>query len=408
MAIEEEIVKLIRMLLYRRCHGLAAALGFLDISWGEYKGSFTTDGKGLYLDEARLRETFCQGSERLCLEVLHMISHCLLGHPFGGYDRGGAVLDLEAWELVRQIWGAPLPVLTEAGKTADRGKAEKLLYVDNHEGWRPTAAFERLARASGELGGGRNREGRPGASRPENWWKGQKEALLAGQTGKKPGMGAQKTSQVFSGLVPVSGCRGDYREILRSFSAFREESRVNPEEFQHSWYLYGLETYGNLPLVEPLEYREERKIEDLVIVIDTSASCRKHLVRIFLEETRGILEQEQLFFRRFCLHILQCDNQIQKDDKIESLEEFEAYLENLELRGGGGTDFGPAFRHVEKLKKSGEFRELKGMLYFTDGCGLYPREEPDYAVYFVMIKGRYEDLNMPDWIHRLVLEERTA
>ena len=32
--------------------------------------------------------------------------------------------------------------------------------------------------------------------------------------------------------------------------------------------------YGNLPLIEPLEYRETKKVREFVIAIDTSASCR--------------------------------------------------------------------------------------------------------------------------------------
>ncbi len=113
-------------------------------------------------------------------------------------------------------------------------------------------------------------------------------------------------------LVPAAGQRGDYRSILRGLSSYREDSRLNLDEFQYSWYTYGLEMYGNMPLIEPLEYSEERKIADLVIVIDTSGSCEKELVRVFLEETRGILEQDRLFFRSFCLHLIQCDNQIQR------------------------------------------------------------------------------------------------
>ena len=176
------------------------------------------------------------------------------------------------------------------------------------------------------------------------------------------------------------------------------------EEFQYSWYLYGLDNYGNMPLIEPLEYREERKISDLVIVIDTSGSCERDLVRIFLEETKGVLEQEQFFFRQFCLHLIQCDNQIQRDDRIENREQFEEYLEDLEIQGGGGTDFCPAFAYVERLRNEGELRELKGMLYFTDGSGLYPKKQPDYEVYFVMLEGSYDAIDMPDWIHKLILK----
>lgn len=35
--------------------------------------------------------------------------------------------------------------------------------------------------------------------------------------------------------------------------------------------------YGNMPLIEPLETKEERKVEDFVIVIDTSMSCKGEL-----------------------------------------------------------------------------------------------------------------------------------
>ena len=237
-----------------------------------------------------------------------------------------------------------------------------------------------------------------------DWWMRQSEILKQEIKKKKPKAGMSKQKRVSRRLITSSGHRGDYRTVLQGFSAFREESGINQEEFQYSWYLYGLENYGNMPLIEPLEYREERKISDLVIVIDTSGSCEQDLVRIFLEETKGILEQDQLFFRQFCLYLIQCDNQIQRDDRIENREQFEEYLEHLEIQGGGGTDFCPAFEHIERLRREGELRELKGMLYFTDGTGLYPKKEPDYEVYFVMPEGRYDAIDMPEWIHRLILK----
>ena len=52
----------------------------------------------------------------------------------------------------------------------------------------------------------------------------------------------------------------------------REEPRLDPDEFDLGYYSYGLRTYGNLPLIEPLESRESKKIRDFVIVIDTSES----------------------------------------------------------------------------------------------------------------------------------------
>ena len=66
----------------------------------------------------------------------------------------------------------------------------------------------------------------------------------------------------------------DYREFLRKFARMGEQIRVNDDEFDYVYYCYGLKRYGNLPLIEPLEYVEERRIRDFVIAIDTSASTK--------------------------------------------------------------------------------------------------------------------------------------
>lgn len=53
-----------------------------------------------------------------------------------------------------------------------------------------------------------------------------------------------------------------------------EDMQVNDDEFDYIYYTYGLAAYGNMPLVEPLEYKDAKKIKEFVIAIDTSASCR--------------------------------------------------------------------------------------------------------------------------------------
>ena len=85
--------------------------------------------------------------------------------------------------------------------------------------------------------------------------------------------------------------RQDYREFLRKFSVLREEMGTDPDTFDYGFYSYGLTLYGNMPLIEPLETREVRRIADFVIVIDTSMSCSGTLVRRFLEETYSVLSR---------------------------------------------------------------------------------------------------------------------
>ena len=46
--------------------------------------------------------------------------------------------------------------------------------------------------------------------------------------------------------------------------------------------------------------------------------------------------------------------------------------------GMGGTDFRPAFLHVDQMIKAGKFSRLRGLLYFTDGYGTFPVKMPPY------------------------------
>ena len=197
----------------------------------------------------------------------------------------------------------------------------------------------------------------------------------------------------------------DYREFLKKFSVLREEMKVDMDTFDYIFYNYGMEIYGNMPLIEPLETSEVKKIEDFVIVIDTSMSCKGELVRTFLEQTWQILSQAESFFRKINIRILQCDEKIQDDTKIENGEQLRYYMEHLEIKGQGGTDFRPAFLYVQQLLAEKQFHHLKGLLYFTDGYGTYPVKMPPYDVAFVFLEKDYQDVDVPDWAMKLILTE---
>ena len=62
------------------------------------------------------------------------------------------------------------------------------------------------------------------------------------------------------------------------------------------------------------------KIEEFVIVIDTSMSCSGDLVRKFLEETYHILAETESFFRKVHIRILQCDDAVRADQLITTGE----------------------------------------------------------------------------------------
>lgn len=161
----------------------------------------------------------------------------------------------------------------------------------------------------------------------------------------------------------------------------REEVSVDMDSFDYGFYMYGLQHYGNMPLIEENEFREAKKIEELVIAIDTSASCKEKLVQQFLNETGAILKHQESFFHKVHIRIIECDNQIQKDIPITNLDEIEEYTEQFSVSGGYGTDFRPVFSYVEKLRNSGELKNLKGLMYFTDGYGEYPKNRQIFRRY---------------------------
>ena len=269
-ATEYEILDLVKLKLYQRLHGLAPVLGAVKFQIEETKQlvqknldpkeleqksdaegwesekkvcvGFRTDGHAFYLSQFRLQSDFLQTSDFLSQELLHMLSHCLLGHPFEAWrveqeERKGweAACDEKAWELTEELWGKPIPEKPP---------------VDDHSLW-----------------------GQKPDEREKAFWQGQGEKLLrSGNPRGKRKAGTAKRHRTRQ-LVPAAGQRGDYRSILRGLSSYREDSRLNVVVFQYSLYSYGLVMYGNMPLIEPLEYSEERKIADLVIVIDTSGSC---------------------------------------------------------------------------------------------------------------------------------------
>ena len=216
---------------------------------------------------------------------------------------------------------------------------------------------------------------------------------------------SQESGHLIDQVKVENRVRFDYRQFLRKFSVLKEEMAVDEDTFDYVFYSYGLSFYGNMPLIEPQEWKEVQKVEEFAIVIDTSMSCSGELVKKFLEETYGVLSENDSFFRKVNIHIIQCDDQVQTDQKIESEEDLKNYMEHLELKGEGGTDFRPAFAYVENLMKQHAFERLKGLLYFTDGRGTYPSKMPPYETAFVFMKEDYEDVDVPPWAMKLVLEE---
>ena len=198
----------------------------------------------------------------------------------------------------------------------------------------------------------------------------------------------------------------DFRDFLEKLTVLREVTHVDPDSFDYGYYNYGMEVYGNMPLIEENEFREERRISDLVIAIDTSASTEQGQVQRFLDETAAILRRRTNFFQRIRVHLILCDDRVQEDIVLTKPEEIEDYAAHFEMKGGYGTDFRPVFQYVEELRAQGALPELRGLMYFTDGHGPYPTKPTDYQTAFVFDPwADIDDQSAPDWALKLYLKD---
>ncbi len=222
----------------------------------------------------------------------------------------------------------------------------------------------------------------------------------AGRGGTRAGTAPGEDAET---IAPPPRGPYDYRRYLRKFTVPREEVELDLDSFDYILYTLGMERYGNLPLLEPLEQKEGHKLEELVIAIDTSGSCSKETVSHFLSETFAVLGGAENFFRRMTVYLIECDCCIQSVTVLRSPEDWARCGREIQIVGRGGTDFTPVFRYVAKLQAEKKLKHLRALLYFTDGDGFYPRERTSYETAFVFLRRSEHLEKVPPWAVRLVV-----
>lgn len=418
-AVCTEILQDARNELYLNMRFLDVALSSLTLQPTFEISTCATDGSLFYYEIPYLIRQYQAGNVMVNRTYLHSIFHCLFGHVWKEAGEEEMLWNL-ACDIAMEYVIDSLPVRClrlppRPYRRAVYNGLEKKLRVLTAEGiYRLLAEEEmdprRVARLVLEFtvdahsfwnkDKNRKKDGMPN----ENQWKDIREKMETElQTFSKEA--AEDSKSLLEQLSVENRERYDYREFLRKFCVLKEEMQVDMDSFDYIFYNYGMELYGNMPLIEPQETKEVNRIEDFVIAVDTSMSCKKELIRRFLEETYSVLSQSESFYRKFRVHIIQCDERIQSDVVITNERELRQYMEHFEIKGLGGTDFRPVFTYVNQLMRGKQFSKLKGLIYFTDGYGRYPLKKPVYDTAFVFLKEDYLDVDVPPWAMKLILGE---
>ena len=424
LALEElgdEILSNARNELYLSLHFLDRALSGLRFAPSADVSPAATDGRRLLYKTDALIGLFTSDPRTVNRLYLHLLMHCLFGHLFAVPPASASPREwIRQWNLACDITaeyltdGLYLPCLMhrksslrlavfqelkESGmvvtaqnvlrwlkKKAPDGQEIQALeaefFQDDHHLWFQPSSPDSKAR--------------------DKWDDIREKMQSEFEIFSKE---ASSSGRVLQDQVKIANRkRYDYRRFLRRFSVLREEMQVDPDSFDYIYYHYGMELYHNMPLIEPLETKEVYRIEEFVIVIDTSMSCDGFLVRRFLEETWSVLSQEETYARKFHIRIIQCDEQVRADALVTNTEELNTYMKAFTVAGKGGTDFRPAFAYVNALVQNGAFHHLKGLIYFTDGYGIYPVKRPVYDTAFVFLKEDYQDVDVPPWAMKIILD----
>ena len=402
-----KIINYIKSEIYLDLPYLNLALQALIPAPKEEIQTFATDGNYLFFSCQKLIELFKKNTYFLDRAYLHSILHCIFSHLWiaGERDRiiWGISCDIaveyvidnmnknctrraltytrqQTYEYLKGLRGisaANIYNWLEEKEETELGKLFNEFYTDDHSFW----PVEEKGKAQM-------------ANETQNKW--NKISRQSSMEQKRHGDEESEGSNLFAAQIKAGRSQRTYKEFLKKFSVLREELHADPDEFDLGYYTYGLSTYKNMPLIENVETRENKKINEFIIVVDTSYSTSGELIKKFLNETFTILTESDCFFDKSKIRIIQCDDKVQMDETVSTQEEIERLMHRFTVLGGGGTDFRPVFTYVNELLDTGELKEISGLLYFTDGKGIYPKKRPSYKTAFIFLD-EYEENLIPPW-----------
>ncbi len=110
----------------------------------------------------------------------------------------------------------------------------------------------------------------------------------------------------------------------------------------------------------------------LVVAVDSSGSIDEELLNEFLSELNFLMST----IPNYEIDLLICDDKIRSHKTFYNGDILEA-----DVSGGGATDFRPVFDFIDE-----NLQDTKLLLYFSDLDGMFPKDEPNYDVKWIVPK----------------------
>ena len=286
--------------------------------------------------------------------IVHEVMHCVMAHHARKGHR-----DHRAWNMACDY--AINPIVKEAGFILPADCLENSLYT----GKTAEEIYNLLPKQSGGSGDGPDKWNvgnvDPGVSEEDadqetqNWKNAVAEAAMtARMMGKLPKSLERFVDDFLDATLP-------WQELLARFI-----HNVSKNDFNWSRPNKGLmQNYG---IYMPTLHNET--CGALAVIVDTSGSIQQKELSEFAAELNGILDM----VRPERVHVIYCDAEVNHTEEFTP----DQYPVKLECKGGGGTDFEPAFTYINE-----NISDIQCAIYLTDMMGNFPKTEPDYPTMWV-------------------------
>ncbi len=402
----------------------------------------STNGEHIYYSPEKVVEDFRKDRDGVAKQLIHIISHCLLGHlpARGPGDRGrgsasyrsdrereleifDAVADHQVRKFIRNVcpglredhWEGELSsqwentsrlchIMEERWNLDEWLEEVEDYYVDDHDRWSQISKKPQNLPPVGGING-------LGSQNQQDWWgmlrdlgdQSQRQNINKSESGHQAGDGMGDFIQKIFAQEETST---SYQDILRDMLTVAEQERTDIQSIDPVWYNLGMELLDGVPMIEPLESGETRAVMDLVVAIDTSGSCEGSVCRRFIQELAGLLREVEEEGVRYRVLLIQCDDEIQQEVLVENQEDVERLGESFEPCGFGGTAFDPVFERVAARQEEGTLGRVSGLIYFSDGWGQFPSEAPDYPTVFLLYDSDgTPNWHVPSWVEAVALDD---
>lgn len=267
----QDILSSARNQLYLNMRFMDCALSALFFQGDMGVHPVGTDGTVLYYQPEELMEQFRRSQEKVNRIYLHSLLHCIFLHCFPEKDEeGNPAVDVQYWNLACDITveniidglylkcvhqpasmvkRQALKLILEEGKVMTAQRIYRRLQTLHL----PENKMQELRREFTQDDHGKWYENHPNSpqmsQRKKNWDDIRNRMQTEMETfSKEAGEGGET---LVDQLRAQNQNRYDYKEFLRKFSVLKEEMKVDMDTFDYIFYNYGMNLYGNMPLIDP-------------------------------------------------------------------------------------------------------------------------------------------------------------